>query len=421
LTRVDLGAPAARARARQARLALCVVFGVLGITEGDWLARVPALAHGLHLSDGLLGLVLLAPPAGSLAVAALTGRIADRTGSRLPATAGGIAVAQMPIWFGVAGSPLALALAMLGFGLAAGVLDVAMNAQAVQLQTAAGRSLMTSFHACFSFATLAGGLIGGAFAWAGVGTAADFTAVAIPTAAAAALTGRFLLGPGELLAERETLAASDAGPPAPPGGGDARSAWVRPARRRLLWRSPLLVLSLLALCSLLGEGAANGWSAVYLRDDLGTSAGFAALGYAAFALTMAFGRLAGDRLADRFGPVALLRAGGLLAALGMMMVLITANTAGAIFGFALYGAGLSCTFPQMLAIAGRLRPGRPASAIGRVAGTGYVGFLCGPVVIGGLASAASLSAALVLPAVLALGIVGGARLAVPREPARDDR
>jgi len=172
---------------------------------------------------------------------------------------------------------------------------------------------------------------------------------------------------------------------------------------------------MLALCSLLGEGAAEGWSAVFLRDNLGTSAGFAAMGYAAFALTMAAGRLAGDRLADRFGPVALLRTGGVLAAAGMVLVLVTAAPAGALAGFAVCGAGLSCTFPQMLAMAGVIRPDRPGSAIGMVAGTGYAGLLTGPVLIGGLASIAGLTAALGLPALLALGIVAGAGYGVPRE------
>src|SRR5262249_49520791 len=133
-----------------------------------------------------------------------------------------------------------------------------------------------------------------------------------------------------------------------------------------------------------------------------------AMGYAAFALTMAAGRLAGDRLADRFGPVALLRAGGALAAAGMVTVLLTAEPGGALIGFAVYGAGLACTFPQMLAVAGVIRPDRPGRAIGMVAGSGYAGLLTGPVLIGGLASLAGLSAALGLPAVLALGIAAGA-------------
>jgi MFS family permease len=385
-------------------LAVLAFFALLGITNGDWLARIPALAHGLHLSDGMLGLVLLAGPAGSFAVAPVAGALVDRIGSRIPTIVGGSAVALLPISFGLAPGRVVLMAAMFAFGVAAGMLDVSMNAQAVQLQQAVGRQLMTSFHACYSFGTLAGGLVGGAFAWRNVGTAADFAAVAIPLAVLAALSGRFLLARGAPASARLDRSAKAA----------RASASGRRGRhgRRV---SPLIVLSLLALCSLLAEGAADGWSAVYLRDNLGTSAGFAAMGYVAFALTMATGRLAGDRLADRFGPVALLRGGGVLAAAGIVIVVLTAAPVAALVGFAVYGAGLSCTFPQMLALAGIVRPDRPGRAISMVAGTGYAGMLTGPVLIGGLASLAGLTAALGLPALLALGIAAGAGYGVPRE------
>jgi len=376
-------------------------FAVLGVTNGDWLARIPALAHGLHLSNGMLGLVLLAGPAGSFAIAPVAGAIVDRIGSRGPTVAGGCAVALVPISFGLAPDQAVLMAAMFAFGVVAGLLDVSMNAQAVQLQQSVGRQLMTSFHACYSFGALAGGLVGGAFAWRNVGTTADFAAVAIPLAVLAALSGRFLLG----AAPARTR----------PEGSAKAAAQATASGRRHRRISPLVVLGLLALCSLLGEGAADGWSAVYLRDNLGTSAWFAAMGYAAFALTMAAGRLAGDRLADRFGPVTLLRAGGGLAAAGMAIVLLTAAPAAALAGFAVCGAGLSCTFPQLLALAGVVSPDRPGSAIGRVAGAGYAGLLAGPVLIGGLASLAGLSVALGLPALLALGIAAGAGYGVPRE------
>lgn len=395
---------------RHARLAVLGFFAVLGVTNGDWLARIPALAHGLHMSDGMLGLALLAAPAGSFAVAPVVGTLVDRIGSRAPTLLGGVAVPLLPILFSLAPDQVVLMIVMFVFGLAAGMLDVSMNAQAIQVQRPVGRQLMTSFHACYSFGALAGGLIAGAFAWGSVGTTADFTAVAVPLAALAGVCGRFLLAPGG-----RGRARGDVPPGAERLAQPMHSA-APGARARREWRlSPLVVLSLLALCSLLGEGAADGWSAVYLRDNLGTSAGFAAMGYAAFALTMASGRLAGDRLADRFGPIALLRAGGLLAAAGMTMVLASATPAGVLAGFALYGAGLSCTFPQMLALAGGIRPDRPGSAIGRVAGTGYAGLLAGPVLIGGLATVAGLTAALGLPALLALGIAVGARYGVPPE------
>jgi MFS family permease len=131
---------------------------------------------------------------------------------------------------------------------------------------------------------------------------------------------------------------------------------------------------------------------------------------------MAVGRLAGDRLAARFGPAALMRGCGLLAAAGMATVLASGSAAGAIAGFVLFGLGLSSTFPLLLSAAGSADPQRPSSGIAKVAGLGYAGMLGGPVLIGGIASAAGLSAALVVPALLALLLAAGAGVARPAPP-----
>ena len=290
-----------------------------------------------------------------------------------------------------------------------------MNAQAVYVERGFGRPLMTSFHACYSFGALAGGLIGGVFAWAQIVPAVNFAVVGVPVACLAVVFGRWLLPD-----ESEAQASDPAGAYSAQGAADGRPDSRRRSAVQRSWRaaltSPLALLGILALCSLLGEGAADGWSAVYLRDNLGTSEWFAALGFAAFSVAMAVGRLAGDRLAGRFGPAALVRGGGLIATVGMVGALLSPVPAGTIVGFALNGAGLSCIFPQLLSAAGSVTPGRTASGIAAVAGMGYVGLLSGPVLIGGLASVAGLTVALGLPAVLALGIGVGAGYVMPRRP-----
>jgi MFS family permease len=376
-----------------------VYFLILGLADGVWLARIPAVKQNLGLSDGLLGLALLAAPVALVIIAAFADRLIDRFGSARPTAAGAVAISLLPVAFGLAGSLGVLMAALFVYGLAGGLMDVAMNAQAVRVERGYRRPMINSFHACYSFGGLAGALLGGLFAWAGVGPALTFAAVGVPLAVAAVLARRGLLR-GPEARDRP----SPGGQPAPPGQA-APQAGAGARRRGTALR--IAVLGLLALCSLLGEGAAGGWSAVYLRDNLGTSAAFAALGYAAFSVTMAIGRLFGDRLAARFGPAWLVSGCGLVAAIGLAVALVTTSPAAGLVGFALFGAGLSSTFPQLLSVAGNVETSRSGTGIARVAGAGYLGLLSGPVLIGGAASLVGLRLALGIPLVAALCLAAG--------------
>jgi len=391
---------------RRARAATLVYFVVLGLADGVWLARIPAVKQNLGLSDGLLGVALLAAPVGLVIVAAFADRLIDRFGSARPTVAGAVAISLLPVAFGLAGSLAELMAALLVYGMAGGLMDVAMNAQAVRVERGYRRPLINSFHACYSFGGLGGALFGGLFAWAGVGPAVTFTAVGVPLAGVAVLARRRLLrGP-------EARDRPSPGGQPEPGRPAAERAGARARRRGTAIR--IIVLGVLALCSLLGEGAAGGWSAVYLHDNLGTSAAFAALGYAAFSVTMATGRLFGDRLAARFGPARLISGCGLLAAIGLAGALATASPAAGLIGFALFGAGLSSTFPQLLSVAGNVETSRSGTGIARVAGAGYLGLLSGPVLIGSIASLVGLRLALGVPLAASLCLAAGGWVVMDR-------
>jgi MFS family permease len=422
----------------RARIAVVVYFAALGLANGVWLARIPAIKHSLHLTDGVLGLALLSAPAGLVVVVLFASRIVHQVGSRRPTIVAGTCTSLVPIGLGFAPSLPTLMAALFAFGLTGGMLDVAMNSQAVLVERRMGRPLMTSFHACYSFGALAGALLGGLFAWVGIGPAINFAIVSIPLAGAAIVAGRWLV-PDEggnaadplpavppsaaapaasatpALAPAPAAAATPALDPAPAtAAAGARSLPGRPLRRLpASWTPALLLMALLATCSLLGEGAADGWSAVYLRDNIGSPAGLAALAYAGFSVAMAVGRLSGDRLSARFGASVLMRWCGVIAAVGLALGLLSRDAAAAIAGFAVFGAGLSCTFPLLLSAAGNSRPDQPAQGIARVAGFGYAGMLGGPVLIGGLATAFGLRWALALPVLLALAIAVGARVVGP--------
>ena len=308
--------------------------------------------------------------------------------------------------------------ALFVFGVSAGALDVGMNSNGVLVERARGRPVMSSLHAGYSIGALVGAVIGGLFAGAAIGPLPTFLAVGLPSAVVGVLAGRWLLterssgppDPGPAAAGRTDQRASSGGPGSPRRLGRS----LRPGVLTLL-------LGLVGLCGLLVEGATADWSAVYLHDNLGTSAGFAAAGFAAFALAMTAGRLLGDSLAARFGPVRLVRASGLVAAAGLAGGLISNNPVGGVVGFAVLGAGLACIIPQVFLAGGTADPARPGHGLARVVGMSYVGMVSGPVLIGGAATLVGLPVALGIPVLLALCVAALAGVLTPREDAQAGR
>ncbi len=363
---------------RAARLAVLAVFFLNGFGFASFVVRIPAVQERLALGEGLLGLALLGVSLGSLPSMPLTGWLVSRFGSR-PVV--GISALLFPLALSVAalapGLPT-LVSALVLVGASAGLLDVSMNAHASTVEKGYERRIMSSFHAAFSVGGLAGAASGGLVASAGIGVALHVLGVAALSAVAAALVYGSLLPAG---ADR-----GEAGAP----------AFARPTRA-------LVGLGVISFCVLLGEGAMADWSAVYLSNDLRTGPGFAAAGYAAFSLTMATGRLFGDRLADALGPATLVRLGGTIAAAGLAFGLLVATPAAALLGFAGVGLGLSVIFPTALGAAGRAEGGT-GPAIAAVSTAGYFGFLVGPPTIGFLAEATRLGVALFLVVVLSVAV-----------------
>jgi predicted MFS family arabinose efflux permease len=369
-----------------ARAAVTVVFGINGLLYGAWAARLAAVGDRLALSAGQIGIALGFIAAGSLVAMPLAGRAASRFGSR-PATR----VAILAFCLASALAPaapglVALCAACLLLGAAAGSLDVVMNVHGVTVERAAGRPILSSFHAAFSLGGLVGALLGAAGAAAGIDVRVELAALSAAAALTAVAVTRALLP-----------AAADAG-----GRPDPRAVRARRLDRRLA------VLGALAFCCLLCEGAAADWSAVYLDRDLAATAAVAGLAYAAFSVAMVAGRLAGDRLTLRYGPSALVRRGALLATAGLGAALVAGDPVAALIGFACLGAGLSIVVPQVFRAAAA---GRDSGlALARVSTIGYLGFLAGPPLIGALAELTSLPAALTVLPVLGLAMAALAPL-----------
>ena len=286
---------------RQSRVAVVGYFFVLGVATATWAARLPAIKESLRLSDGRLGLALFAVPAGSVLTLALSGRIADRFGAVRVLRVAGVLDPAALVPIGLARNLVALMVTLAVYGAMAGLLDVSMNACGARLELGYERPIMSSLHAGYSIAGLAGAGIGGLSAWLGISPLPTFAVTA-----AVLIAGGLLAGPRVVLPPVAAPAASEPDRPEDP-----------PRRSPQQISAVIWMMGLVALCGQVGEGSAGDWSAVYLHVNLGTSAGVAAVALGVFSVTMAIGRLAGDRLAARFGPVRLVRVSGLVAGLGM--------------------------------------------------------------------------------------------------------
>ena len=153
------------AELRHCRIAIFGYFFVLGAATATWAARLPAIKQSLHLSDGRLGLALFAVPAGSVLTLALSGRIADRFGAVRVLRIAGVLVPAALIPIGLAGGLAELMVTLAVYGALAGLLDVSMNACGARLELGYGRPIMSSLHAGYSIAGLAGAGVGGISAW----------------------------------------------------------------------------------------------------------------------------------------------------------------------------------------------------------------------------------------------------------------
>lgn len=363
------------------RFAISAIFFVNGFILASWVARIPAVSQRLELSSAELGIALLGMAVGALLAFPVTGYLIARFSSAQVTTAFGLALGLTLPLLAVASNLPLLFFSLMLFGSSNGGMDVAMNAQGVEVEKTLEKPILNSLHGFFSLGGLVGASLGGGIAALGVGPLTHFLTVTV-----VALGAIFWLG-GRLLPDAPQQTQTAAAP-------------VFALPPRALWG-----LGVVAFCAASGEGAMADWSALYLHESLGTTTGLAALGYAAFSLTMLIGRFSGDFLVTRFGPAVIVRAGGAVAAIGLAAGLLLGTPVAAIFGFGAVGLGLSVIVPLVFSAAG-YHPEIPrGTAVAAVATMGYGGFLVGPPLLGWLAQLSSLRLALFVIVLLGALIV----------------
>ncbi|CAL9591128.1 MFS transporter [Streptomyces werraensis] len=365
---------------KRARYAVAAVFAVHGAVTGSFATRVPWIQDHAGVSAGQLGLALAFPALGASLAMPLAGGISHRFGAR-NALRGLLALWTLALVLpSLAPNLLTLCLALFVYGATAGMSDVAMNALGVEVENRLDRSIMSGLHGMWSVGAVVGSAAGTLAAHLGSDARLHHAL------AAAVLT---VVGFAACAWVLDLQPAEDEDPP---------------PRFALPPRSALLI-GAIGFCAVFAEGASLDWSAVYLRDRLETSAGLAAACTTGFTLTMAVARIAGDRVVDRYGAVRTVRASGVIALLGGLLIVFAGHPAVAMAGFALMGLGIAVVVPLCFAAAGR-SGSNPSLAIAGVATITYTSGLVAPSAIGMLAQATSLMVSFVLVTLLTCGIAG---------------
>ncbi len=352
---------------RRAAWALRAQFFASGALFATWGVHVPTVKAHYGLGEQALALAMLAGGVGALISLAQAGRAVARLGPRALAAMVGsvcaVAVASL-LWPQAYVGLLGL---MLVFGASASLFDVAINAEASEIERLSQRPLMSGFHAMFSL----GGMVG-----AGVGSL-------LPMLGLQPQTHLWLAGGAGVLL---ILAASSA--MLPMAGGPTEKQPLS------LPRGPLALIGTLAALGLIAEGAMYDWSVLFMKQERASSASLSALGYASFSLAMAVGRFGGDAVRARIAPIPLMIVSGLIAAAGMSLALLVPVAGIGLLGFALVGLGLSNVVPVLFSAAAQVPGVSPAHGIAAVSAVGYLGMMAGPPLIGLIAEHSSLTAGL---------------------------
>ncbi len=358
------------------------VFFLTGFGNSAWAALVPFAKIRAGVSDGALGLLLLCLGIGSIVTMPISGALAARFGCRRVMVAASLLIAAtLPLLATVSPLPLLVLILML-FGAGIGAMDVAINIQAIIVERASGRSMMSGFHGLFSLGGIAGAGGMAALLSSGASLLGAASCVSLGIVATLAVSASHLL---------------------PYGARSGGPAFAIP-------HGIVLLIGMLCFVLFLAEGAVLDWSAVFLTSVRHMAASYAGLGYAAFAATMTIGRLAGDRIVRGLGPKRVVLTGGLCAASGFLIATAIPSWQIALIGYAIVGVGCANIVPVLFSAAGRQSVMPEHVAVPAITTLGYGGILAGPAGIGFVAHLTNLPTAFLALAAMLVAVSLSSRI-----------
>ena len=368
------GRPAEAARVWK-RLSVTAFFFVQGLAFATWASRIPDIKQYLKVDEGIWGNVLFALPLGLMVSLPLSGWLVTHYGSRKMAIVGAILYALTLVGIGFAPGMWYLVGALFLFGLWGNLVNIAINTQAIGVETLYGESIMASFHGAWSLAGFAGAATALVMVFFRVPTEVHFVVVSCTSLVLMFMFYRNLLASGER--------------------ASAQPVFVKPD-------SNLLRLGVIGFFGMFSEGAMFDWSGIYFQDAVQAPEKLVPLGYLSFMSTMTGGRFVGDYLANRLGRKAMLQLSGVCICTGLVISVAFPMVATAIAGFLLVGFGVSSVVPLVYGAAGKSTTMSAGMALAAVSSISFFGFLLGPPLIGRIADLSSLRFSFALVAAMGL-------------------
>jgi len=363
------------------RVSIAVLFFLCGLNFASWATRIPDFKYSLHLSDAKLGSLLMGLPIGSMVSLPIAGWLLTLYRSKIICILAVILYVLIMPLLGLINTSHQLFLGLFAFGMAGDLLNIAMNTQVIHLEEKISKTIMSSFHAIFSIGLLLGALLGSYLIKLEINPFHHFCSISLINILFVSIYQKNLLA-NFPKSENKTA--------------------LKQQNSILKLNSYLVVLSLIAFCGMLCEGAMADWITIYFKEYLLYNTFPSTVGFSCFAFAMVLGRLFGDPISNKFGIRHVLFCSGLLIALGMLVTLLIYQIHVKILGCFITGLGISTIVPLIYSAAGKSKDILPSIAIAGVSTISYLGFLIGPVVIGYLSDFFTLRFALFLLVVLGI-------------------
>lgn len=347
------------------RWAVSMFYFGMGLCFSSWASRIPTIKADLHLSDGQLGTILFALPAGQLTMMFFSGKLVTRFGSHRTLPFAILLYAVSLTNMGLAQNAWQLALGLVCFGISGNLTNISINTQGIYTEGLFKRAIMSSFHGMWSLAGFTGALVGLGMLALKITTYLHFVIVAIIVLLLAAVNLKYLVKAKEI---------------------------IRPEKKKTLGKpdKSLILLGIIGFCSMASEGIMFDWSGVYFKDIVKAPDSLIVVGYTSFMIMMASGRFFGDGLIQKFGRKTVMQISGIMISTGLFTAVIFPFIIPCTIAFMVVGLGVSTVIPTLYSIAGKHPTIPTGEALTVVSSVSFLGFLMGPPVIGHIAELFSL-------------------------------